>query len=425
MTIEPFSLPDDFLLGAATAATQIEGGDRNNNWYRWFESGHVKDGSDPSVACDHWNRVAEDTALLTELGCHTYRLGVEWSRIEPEPGRFDESAISHYREELQKLRDSGIVPLLTIYHFSHPLWFEAMGGWMSRRSIECYLRFAEVVVRRLGDLVDDWVTINEPNIYLVFGYVMGVWPPGRKSIRRFFRGRRHMVRAHRAAYEMIHRISTELGRPQPKVGVAHHLRVFDPATDRIADRFMARFYATMSQGIFVSAMTGTPGDGGRCWADFVGVNYYSRDIVHFVPNPAIGFGRRMSLEGAPVNDLGWERYPEGLYRVVRWVAERHRLPIYITENGTCDSRDAFRSRYVYDHLYQIHRLIEDGIDVRRYYHWTLTDNFEWTEGTTARFGLVYVDFETQRRAPRESARFYADICRRRAVTTGMIERYIR
>lgn len=425
MTIEPFSLPDDFLLGVATAATQIEGGDRNNNWYRWFEAGHVKDGSDPSVACDHWNRVGEDTALLAELGCHTYRLGVEWSRIEPEPNRYDEEAIAHYRDELQRLRDADIRPLLTIYHFSHPLWFEDMGGWMSRRSIECYLRFAEVVVRRFGDLVGDWITINEPNIYLIFGYVMGVWPPGQKSIRRFFRGRRYMVRAHRAAYELIHRISAELGRPEPKVGVAHHLRVFDPATDRLPDRFMARFYDRMSQRIFVTAMTGSPGDGGRRWADFIGVNYYSRDIVHFVPNPAIGLGRRMSLEGAPVNDLGWERYPEGLYRVVRWVGERYRLPIYITENGTCDMRDAFRGRYIYDHLYQIHRLIEDGVDVRRYYHWTLTDNFEWTEGTTARFGLVYLDFETQRRAPRESARFYAEICRQRAVTTGMIERYVR
>lgn len=450
MTLEPFTLPDSVLLGAATAATQIEGGDTNNNWYHWYAAGRVKDGSDPSIACDHWNRVDEDTSLLRELGCHTYRMGVEWSRIEPTRGEIDEVAVEHYRDELRGLRDAGIVPLLTIYHFSHPLWFEQMGGWMSRHAVSCYLNFAELVVRRLGDLVEDWITINEPNIYLIFSRVMGLWPPGRKSVREYLRGRRHMVRAHRHAYEMIHRVSLELDRPTPRVGVAHHLRVFDPATDSLLDRTMARIFTLMSQDIFLGPMTGPPvkrsrrgphggshggphSPGGNSpaphppkrWADFLGVNYYSRDIVRFSANPAIGFGRRMNLEGAPVNDMGWELYPEGLYRLVRHYAERYDLPVYITENGVCDSRDAFRARYIYDHLYQVHRLIEDGIDVRRYYYWTLTDNFEWTEGTTARFGLVYVDFDTQRRAPRESARFYAELCRARAVSQSMIERFVR
>lgn len=414
MTRTPFQLPHWFLLGTATAATQIEGGERNNNWYAWYEAGNIRDGSDPSIACDHWNRVAEDTALLSTLGCRVHRLGVEWSRIEPEEGRIDEAAISHYREELEAIRDAGVIPMVTIYHFSHPLWFAEDGGWLSPKAGARFVRFAEVLVRRLGDLVDEWITINEPNVYLLFAHFLGEWPPGGRSLRAFFRGARHMLRAHRGAYDTIHRVSADLGRERPSVGVAHHLRVFDPATGSLLDRAVARGYRAVTQDRFVSTMSSSR------WSDFLGVNYYSRDLVRFTSDPREGFGRREVAPGAPVNDLGWELYPEGLYRVIRRYAAATRLPVYVTENGTCDAEDSFRAGYIYDHLYQLYRLLEDGVDVRRYYHWTLTDNFEWAEGNSARFGLVGVDYATQARTVRDSGWFYADVCRRRSLSADML-----
>ena len=414
MTRTPFRLPDSFLLGTATAATQIEGGDRNNNWYAWYEAGNILDGSDPSVACDHWNRVEEDTELLSKLGCRVHRLGVEWSRIEPEEGRIDESAVEHYRRELAGIREAGVIPMVTMYHFSHPMWFERDGGWLSPRAGERFLRFAEVLVRRLGDLVDEWITINEPNVYLLFGHFMGEWPPGGKSLRDFFRGAKHIVRAHRAAYDMIHRVSAELGRETPSVGVAHHLRVFDPERGNPLDRAVASAYRRLTQDRFVRQMSSSR------WSDFLGVNYYSRDLVRFTFDPPEGFGRRTVAPGAPVNDLGWERYPEGLYRVIRRYAEMTALPVYVTENGTCDANDSFRASYIYDHLYQLYRLLEDGVDVRRYYHWTLTDNFEWAEGNAARFGLVHVDYATQKRTVRDSGWFYADVCTRHSLSEDML-----
>ncbi len=500
--MKPFILPEHFLLGTATAATQIEGGDTNNNWYRWAQQGRVKDGSSPYTACDHLNHMEEDIELMRQMGNHTYRMGLEWSRIEPERGRFDGGGLELYRDLIQRVRDAGIRPLVTLWHFSHPLWFEDAGGWRRRAAVDDFLRYAEYAVRGLCDLVDDWITINEPGVYLVFSHVFGEWPPGRKSVLEYFRAARNLIRAHRRAYALIHRVAGErrtsglreetgaqgnhatprhvtppddrprgvrlrhatppaaggrdAGLPDttlpaagrradglpddgpsaagPKVGVAHHIRIFDPASRRVTDRALARFYTWAMQRLFLERMAGgrrrksaRGADGrprgGKRWADFLGLNYYSREMIRVVPDPARGFGLRQPAAGAPVNELGWEIYPYGLYRAIRQVWSRYRLPVWITENGICDSTDRQRPRFILEHLAEVRRLIDEGIPVQRYYHWTLTDNFEWIEGTSARFGLIAVDFSTQQRALRESARLYGEICLRRAVTAEMIERH--
>ena len=428
--MEPFKLPDDFMLGTATASLQIEGGDRNNSWYRWAEQGHIKDGSHCVVACDHWNRVDEDIALMKDLNSHTYRMSIEWSRIEPEKGKFDAGAMAHYRQEIGRLRGAGIVPLVTLHHFSNPLWFEDQGAWSNPESVNLFERYAEYVVKNLADLVSDWVTINEPNVYAYSGYVLGEWPPGKSAIGEYLRVSRNMILAHIRAYRQIHEVRSKMGCGATMVGVAHHIRILDPKHGTWLERLIARLADHLFHEVFVVGMSegrllppvgrGYPLGRGR-YSDYLGVNYYSREMVSLCRNPAMLFVKLDRNEGAPVNDLGWEIYPEGLYRVCRRYWERYRIPIWITENGTCDASDAIRARFIYDHLWQVKKLIDDGVQVQRYYHWTLMDNFEWLEGFSARFGLYETDFETQKRTLRPSGRFYAQLSQYRAVTAEMLD----
>jgi beta-glucosidase len=430
--VEPFKLPDTFLLGTATASLQIEGGDRNNSWFRWCEQGHVKEGH-CAVACDHWNRVEEDTTLMKSLNHHTYRLSIEWSRIEPEKGRFDPTAMAHYRREIEGLTEAGIVPLVTLHHFSNPLWLEDAGAWINPEVVGIFERYTAYVVEALGDLVADWVTINEPNVYAAFGYLLGNWPPGKTNLSDCLKVARNMALAHINSYRKIHEMRAGMGKTDTMVGVANHLRLFESKNGYLHEKWLAALVSHLFEGMFVTAMaegrltlplgSGYPLGKGR-YVDFMGINYYSREMISFTSDPGMLFAKMETRAGAPVNDLGWEIYPEGLYLFCRKYWDRYGVPIYITENGTCDNRDAFRARYIYDHLYQVKRLIDEGVDVRRYYHWTFTDNFEWEAGMAAKFGIVELNYETQERKVRPSGLFFADVCRDRGVTEEMIARYL-
>lgn len=409
-------LPDGFLLGTATAATQIEGGATNHDWAAFCARtpSPVRDGSTCVRACDHWNRVAEDVALLRELGCRVYRMGFEWSRLEPEEGVYDESAVAHYRNELELLRAAGIAPLVTLFHFTLPLWLAAKGGFESGEGIEALARLADFCALRFGDLVEAWCTVNEPNVYATNAYLQGTWPPGEKrSMGVAFRVMRNASLAHVAAYRVL---KDRLGA-DAKVGFAQHLRCFDPATrapwNVLAARLLDVFFQTASTRAMATGRLSFPlghgapqGRGDFC--DYLGINYYSRDRVRFV---LPGFFRLETTPGAALTDLGWEIYPEGLRRVVRRFHARVPKPVWITENGTCDAKDAWRTDYLVDHLRACAELAAEGIPVRRYYHWTLLDNFEWAEGEGARFGLVETDFPTQRRTVRGSGRRFAAIAR--------------
>ena len=434
--MESFRLPENFLMGAATAALQIEGGDANNSWYRWCkQKGRIADGTTCDVADDHWNRTDVDIRLMQQLNLQTYRLGLEWSRIEPRPGFFDAAAMGHYRDEIKRLRSAGIQPLVTLHHFSNPLWLEDSGAWTNPDVVAAFEAYTEYVAGSLGDLVNDWVTINEPNVYLTFGYVYGIWPPGQTyNLLNYIRGARNMIAAHIAGYRRIHAVAARKGYTRPRVGVAHHLRVFEPAADRKAEQWIALLLNRLFHEIFIRGMSdgkllaplgqGFPYGSGR-FQDFFGINYYTRDMVTLAPSRIFRGGILQTAAGALLNDLGWEIYPQGLYDVCRHYYTRFEQPIFILENGTCDQRDAFRARYIYDHLKQIRRLIDDGIDVQRYYHWTLMDNFEWAEGLQASFGLIAVDYTTQERTVRPSGLFYGDICRQGGVTAESIARHLR
>lgn len=430
-----YKLPEDLLFGTATASVQIEGGDRNNNWYRFCEQGRTKDGSHCIVADDHWNRYEEDIAIMKEMNQQLYRMSLEWSRLEPAEGCFDEDAISHYRAELSLLLQNGIRPLVTLHHFSHPLWFEDMGGWENPRSVECFLSYTEKAVNSFGDLVAEWVTINEPNVYLEGAYSSGSFPPHKVSLKAYFKGLKHMSTAHIKAYKSIHRIRKDCGYAgETLVGFAKHVRVFDTIGSGILPKlsrglvdysFNTITLEAMINGRFIFPIgCGSYPYGRGKFCDYLGINYYTRDMIGFTWKPTRVFADITVREGAELNDMGWEIYPEGLYILCRKYYEAYALPVFITENGICDEGDNKRSRFIYDHLEQVKMLREDGVDVRRYYHWSLLDNFEWEFGLTPKFGLVEVDYRTQKRTIRNSGRFYSEISRSREVTPEMSEKYL-
>jgi beta-glucosidase len=412
-----FELPN-CELGVATAATQIEGGQLDTNWHRWAAAGRIKDGSSPARACDHWNRVFEDIDLLVELGIKHYRMGIEWARVEPDPGQFDRDAIQHYRDEVAALRAAGIAPLVTIHHFNLPGWLVDSGGWLGSDIRVAFGRLTRMLVTELGAWVEEWIPINEPNIYATHGFLYGEWPPGERSAIKALRVMQVEAEVHIAAYQMIHAL-----QPQAKVGSASHLRAFAPADarnplHRLAASggeylFQRALLKAMNTGCFDPPFVRPSGVVPGRYYDFQGVNYYSRSTVR-----TIGDG---VADGVPVNDLGWEIYPEGIIEVCRWIHDAYPSPIYITENGTCDNSESFRSRYLYDHLSQI---AASELPIQRYYHWCFTDNWEWAEGEVPKFGLVGLDYQTQERTIKDSGRFFADIIANSGVTQAAFERWV-
>lgn len=423
MSIEPFTLPENLLLGVATSALQIEGGDTQNDWYRWSrQPGRIADGTDSFRAADHYARYKEDAELMAEMHVQVYRMGVEWSRIEPQNGVFDREAVKHYRDEITLLREKGIRVLVTLLHFSLPLWVADAGGFLCGDISDWFVRYVEYITEQLADLVSEWVTVNEPNVQTFFGYVAGVWPPGNRKVGDMIKACRHMVRCHTRAYTRIHEIRASRGFADTKVGCAMHMRVFDTSRGgRLTGRLMQYLFqdallASMADGA-MRIPFGVGGKKGK-YSDFIGLNYYTRCYVRLK-----GF-EICTLQGVAVNDLGWEIYPEGLTILCKALYAKFSLPVWITENGTCDNNDAFRARYLAEHVRRAADLLKEGVPVERYYHWTLTDNFEWAEGESARFGLVHVDFQTQQRTVKHSGRFFTQLAAQRGVTQEMAEAFL-
>ena len=406
-------------LGVASAATQIEGGNLRHTWSDWYKKGHIKDGSTPARACDHWNRWREDIDLMHDMGIRHYRFSIEWARLEPENGFYDGSAAVKYREIILYMLAKDITPLMTLHHFTNPMWFEEMGGFHNPENISVFLKFVAYAVRTFGDLVDEYVTINEPNVFAVQGYYAGEFPPGQKSAAAALKVMSVMACCHIRAYQLIHQMREEMGLTGTKVGFAHHMRVFRPVNAKSAwHSTCAKTMAWLFQGALTkTCLTGRfqppmkkyikvkPGE----YSDFLALNYYTRSTV-----TGTKYGTK---SGAVVNELGWEIYPKGIVTCAAKLYETLPRPIYITENGTCDNNDTFRKKYIYDHM---QALIKSKLPVTRYYHWCFTDNFEWCEGESARFGLVHVDYETQMRTIKDSGRFYMEMIRTQSITPEML-----
>lgn len=417
---DSFDLPESLRLGCATASAQIEGNETNHSWYEWSQvREHIADGASSIRANQHWDKYEDDLRLMSEMKIRDYRFGIEWSRIEPENGVFDDKAMEHYRDEIKTMLRFGIRPLVTLHHFSNPLWFERMGAFQNPACVELFRRYTAYVTGHLKDLCSEYVTINEPNVYFTNGYVYGTWPPGEKSVFKAFRVLKNMTLCNLHAYRDIH---ASYGSDPVKVGFAGHYRVFAPAGKNPFYALEAKIMKYLFQDLMASAMsTGhlsfplgfTAPLGKGPFLDFIGINYYTRSTVkHF---------NETRRPDCPENDLGWEIYPHGLTELVRELYSRFHAPVWITENGTCDKEDRFRAAYIYNHIKEIK---DNDLPVERYYHWTFIDNFEWAEGESAPFGLVRCNFDTQERTVRRSGRFYSEMIENRGVTPGMIAEYL-
>ena len=417
-----FDLKPGMLLGAATSATQIEGGDQNNNWYDWYRRGYIKNNADPSIATGHYTRWREDLNLMSAMGIQCCRFGVEWSRIEPQEGIFNETAIAHYREEIQAMTDHNIRPLLTLHHFNNPRWLEEKGAFNLSDNITYFLRFVHKIVESLGDLVSEYITINEPNVYAFNSYIEGIWPPGKRDPLSAARVLTNLTAAHIEAYGLIRKTRLQMGFSDTKVSFANHLRAFAPKdpknslhrfwTARAEELFQTNLTQAMCLGRTASPIGKHPSITPGRYCDFHAVNYYTRSTIS---GPANG-----TAQHCPVNDLGWEIYPQGILEVCRKVYSLLPRPIYITENGTCDNTDAFRARYIAEHL---QALCLSDLPVERYYHWCFCDNWEWVEGTSARFGLVHVDYPSLRRTVKTSGEFYRQVIAQGGVNQALYEQF--
>jgi len=415
--MKKIQFPENFLWGSATSAHQVEGG-TNNQWTQWekdnaqrladeaktkwqpwqqekFPEMFEKENYISGQACDHYNRYAQDFDLAKQLGQNAHRFSIEWSRIEPEEGKFDEKEIEHYRKVLLALRERGIEPFVTLWHWTNPLWLEKKGGASSKRFAESFEKYAKRMAQEFGGLVKFWVTINEPMSVIPSCYLTGAWPPQKTNPFLALKTYKTLSNAHMLAYDAIHDVSSIA-----EVGFANIVAYFEPDNaNSFLDRLVVKIAEYFGNKKFLKMTKGKN--------DFLALQYYFHHKLSFFK------GR--TNENKSVNDLNWEIYQEGLYHLLKWLKE-YNLPIYITENGLADARDEKRTELIKDGLTWVHKAISEGVNVRGYFYWSLLDNFEWDKGFWPRFGLVEVDFKTQERKIRPSALEYATICKENAIT---------
>ncbi len=436
-----YIFPATFLWGTATSSHQVEGGNTNNNWWAAEQVGGIvyKD-QESGNACEWWSNPEPDFDRMASLNLNTHRLSIEWSRVQPRPDTWSEPALARYRQMIEMLLERGIKPMVTLHHFTNPLWMAVLGGWENKESVKWFERYVRRVVKELGDLVDLWCTINEPMVLLGMGYLLGRWPPHNKSLFALYKAGMNMVRAHAAAYHAIHEIS-----PGSRVGIAKHMVVWSPQRGWIpTDYLVARLVNRLSNRVFLNALTRgrvrLPLKGpvnlneAAGTLDWLGINYYQRyrvgirisnilrTLIPRLPANIFYHGTNPGYQKGP-GDWG-EIHPEGMYDTLQSVRE-YDLPIYITENGIPDRDDVHRPRFILTHLHQLWKAIQEGIPVKGYYYWSLVDNFEWTEGYNPdfRFGLYGVDFETQHRKLRLSGRLFGKICRKNGLTPELVKRF--
>jgi beta-glucosidase len=416
-------LPDAFLLGCATAAHQVEGG-LDNDWSR-MEREHperIKDGSVSGLACDHHARYRADLEMLAGMGHNAHRFSIEWSRVEPREGVFDPVELRHYRDVVHTCRALRLEPLVTLHHFTLPTWLADRGGVLDPDAPRLFARFAAVCAETFGAEVRWWITINEPSVLAVFGYLYGEWPPLRRGTRGFLAALAGLARMHAAGHAAVHHVAAAHGWTA-HVSFAHHerpMRALNPrsALDRAATVIPSWLFNRWFLRACVSGRMLPPVGAGQAVAglrgslDYVGVNFYCEERVRFnARNPGGLFADNVTAPDLPLSSFGWSIEPDALRRALARLWAEFHLPILITENGVADERDELRPRFIVDHLAAVCDALAGGVDVRGYLHWSSMDNFEWAEGYSRRFGLIAVDRQTMERVPKPSAAVFAEICR--------------
>lgn len=438
---ESLKFPDHFIWGTSSAGHQVEGGNEFSDWWAWEQKGLITDGTVSGRAMDYWNRHEEDHALMAKLAYKGFRLGIEWSRVEPRKDCFDYEVIGHYRRILQSLRNHGFKICLTLHHWVIPHWVAEQGDWLNPETVNQFLRYAEFVIKELGTFPDYWVTMNEPMVPAIMGNVLGRFPPQRHSIRAYRAVVRACLRAHAGTYHLIHAAHPQApDGTRTQVGVAMAYLWIEPWDSPGPAGWYEHLAAFIARRAAFAGWDHTIRTGEPHWIhggpaipgvqdsyDYCGINYYTRTSLKY--DSRRGDQYWINEANAPPNvavtQMGWQIYPEGLYRTIRSVWERFRKPILITENGIADDADTQRPGYIVEHLAQVHRALREGIPVLGYYHWSFVDNFEWREGFAKRFGLIAVrhDDPDLIRAPRRSAYLYSDIAQQNAVTRKTVEAY--
>ncbi|MEW6586057.1 MAG: family 1 glycosylhydrolase [Nitrospirota bacterium] len=404
-----------FLWGVATSAFQIEGSPYAD-WTTWDSIL----GDNPDVT-DHYNLYKKDLLLLKEIGVNAYRFSLEWSRIQPKEHMWDDAALAHYQEIVDILIENRIEPMVTLHHFTHPIWFIKKYPWHEYTSIKKFLDYAEKVVSTIRG-VRYWITFNEPYVLLLGGYLEGCMPPGIRSAPLALDALRNILVCHSKTYDMIHaRI------PDAMVSVAHNMAAFAPWKKwNPFDKFLAKiakyFYnhslldAFLTGRLFVKfpfrkAIEIPLPIKGKL--DFFGVNYYTRVHIRFNPFKKMGVElRHRDIDGYGLTDMGWEIHPQGLEKVLRY-ASRLNVPLIITENGIATRNHQRKIGFMKRHIDVLERCMKDGVDVRGYFYWSLIDNYEWLQGLDSRFGLYTVDFDTLERKPTPAALYYAYLIKSR------------
>lgn len=445
MTVKTHRFPDDFIWGTSTSSYQIEGaacegGRTESIWDRFCRTpGKVANGDTGDTACDHYHRYKEDIQIIADLGIRYYRFSVAWSRIYPEKGKLNEEGLQFYERILDELDRHGIEPLLTMYHWDLPQWVQDEGGWANRASVDYFMEYAKALLDRFARRVPMWNTINEPFCAAILGYGTGEHAPGHRNWREALAAAHHLL--------LSHGRTVQLYRQQGyggQIGITLNMEQVEAASSSVEDMeaaarqdgFVNRWFAEplfMGQypqdmmtwylpyvGAFDFIHEGDlqeihqPGD-------FLSVNYYSRSVIRSANNDSLLQGERMPIVGK-VTDMGWEIHPESLYLLLKRVEDQYTkgLPIFITENGAAMDdvmvdgliQDWDRIQYIHEHLEACLRFIEEGGQLKGYYVWSFLDNFEWAYGYDKRFGIVYVDYTTQTRTLKESAKWYRQVVKR-------------
>ena len=402
--------PRGFLWGASTSSHQVEGDNCWNDWWEYEQSGRLPHAS--GKACRHYQLFERDFDLARSWGHNAHRFSIEWSRVEPSEGGWNEESLRHYAKVIAGLRQRGLEPVVTLHHFTNPAWFARKGGWLCRDSPDLFGRYVERVVSTLGERVKYWITINEPTVLVMQGYINREWPPLLKSAwRKAAAAFKNLARAHLVAYRAIHKNFGDA-----LVGFAHSAPLIQPCDPtRRLDRIATRLRDFILNRSFFYLIGMLPLNlRRRRTLDFIGLNYYMRTVVRSTGvrlKALLGEACRLPhhLESGPLSSLGWEVYPKGLEITLKRFSQ-FGIPLFVTENGIATDDEDLRSQFVNAHIENLARAVKQDIPLIGYLYWSLMDNFEWTSGTEARFGLAAVDFNTQERIERPCVQQFKRVC---------------
>lgn len=424
LPVQGQAFPAGFLWATGEDAYQHEGGNLNNDWARWEaqKPSPIENGDVCGRSVDFYNRYEGDFELAKGDGQNAHRIGIEWSRVEPRMGAYDVEAWEHYEAMLISLKNKGFTVFFNIWHFTLPLWVADLGGWESGKVMERWEAFVRECAVRFAKYVDYWSTMIDSQIYALSGYGLGDIPPNKKDLELAVQIYRTLIHAHARAYHIIkeHGAVEENGvLKTPRVGIIYFFFHYQPKgffmdsvvagqTDRI---FNWNFLDAIHSGVIdINILLGPSvresDDSLKGTLDWIGVNYYTREILSFNPLKP-GMIVRTSYSAYPVTDMGWEIYPEGIYHICKKVARRYaNIPIMIAESGLADARDDRRPGFILDHLTWVSRLIEEGCPIFGFTYWSLTDNWEWAKGFGPKFGLYRVNMDTLERGETASARLF-------------------